>query len=160
MNILDIDLDFFLDRTPIWESTDTDKRLNSGSFIPCNKKDVELFLSTQCGLRKDQRIPGKLLTHHDEVYYQVRNFIELGKTKIASIDHVDAHADLGLGDLCYKYLYFNLLLKPVKERYYHDDAVPNIQRMGPGNFLLFMITCRWILKIRYVHLDKNPEDLN
>ena len=54
----------------------------------------------------EAEIPGKQLTHHHEVFYEARKFIEEGRAKIFVIDHVDAHADLGLGDLCYKYLFF------------------------------------------------------
>jgi len=160
MNILDLDLDFFLDRASVFATTDGDGRLQSGSFIPWDIRDVENFLTNQCGLSKDSKTPGKLLTHHDEVYYEVRDFIESGTAKIVNIDHVDAHADLGLGDLCYEYLFFNLLRKPIRERYYHDGDIPNIQKMGPGNYLLFMIACNWIWHLRYIHLDNQADDLN
>ncbi len=160
MNILDIDLDFFLDRASATVSTDSNGRLDSELYFPWNTEKVEKFLTEQCSLNKTKRIPGKLLTHHDEVFYEVRNFIESGKSTKVAIDHVDAHADLGLGDLCYKYIFFNLLRKPVKSRYYHDKDIPNVQKMGPGNFLLFMVACRWVSEIRYIHLEAEADDLN
>lgn len=160
MNILDIDLDFFLDKVPVFVSTDSNDRLQSGSYIPWKKNEVEKFLINQCGLSAKSRIPGKLLNHHDEVYNEVRNLIESETTNKVNIDHVDAHADLGLGDLCYNYLFFNLLREPIQERYYHDEDISNLEKMGPGNYLVFMIACNWVKKLRYIHLDNQVDDLN
>lgn len=160
MNILDIDLDFFLDKVPGFVSTDSDERLESESYAPWEKNEVENFLINQCGLNKEKKIPGKRLTHHKEVYYEVRNMVESRQIKDVNIDHIDAHADLGLGDMCFKYLFFNLIRKSVSNRYHHDENVPDIEKMGSGNYLLFMIANRWIKSLRYIHLEEKGDDTN
>ena len=160
MNILDLDLDFFLNQSSAWVSTNGTNRLPSKIYTPWEINEVINFLENQCRLIKEKKIDGKLLTHHDEVYYEVKNMIESGQINTVNIDHVDAHADLGLGDLCFKYLFFNLIRKSVRKRYYHNENVPKIEKMGPGNYLLFMIANRWVKRLRYIHLDKNGNDTN
>lgn len=160
MNILDLDLDFFLNKVSAWGLTGSSERLPSDSYTPWSSEEVEEFLLHNCDLSKENKKPGKLLIHHDELYAEVKKLVQSGKTNKVNIDHVDAHADLGLGDLCYKYLFFNLLRKTVKKRYDHDPNIPDIQKMGPGNFLLYMIANRWIEELNYVHLSEECDDLN
>ncbi len=160
MNILDLDLDFFLDEVSSWVLTEGDQRLDSSSYTPWEPERVREFLSSQCGLDTSNKIPGKIVTHHHEVFYESRRLIEEKHAKIFVIDHVDAHADLGLGDGCYYYLFFDLLRKPVQERYYPDEDIDPLYSLGSGNYLLYMIACEWIWKLRYIHLDRNRDDLH
>jgi hypothetical protein len=143
--ILDLDLDFFLDRIK-HRASDRGKRPDSSDFIPWSTSQVRFFLEQQCFLSTASPTRGKLVTHHDEVFWLWRTLVENGQIGVPfEVIHVDAHADLGLGDASHKYIMSCLLHKPLKERSY-----PNSKEVGPGNFLAFAVACRWISQIKFV----------
>ena len=72
-----------------------------------------------------------------------------------SVTHIDAHADLGLGDAGYIYLHTELLFKPLEER-----TNPKRDRelgLTDGNWLAFAIACRWISDLTYVFSTSGPK---
>jgi len=147
MIILDIDLDFFLGyiiNYPKLERPDDYKN------IAVNKKEeVIKFLEERCNLEKDRKIKGKFLATHDELFYWFRNLIERKLLNVPfEIIHIDAHADLGLGNSSYKYIMTELLHKPVSERV--NPKKNERDGLSESNFLAFSIACRWINKITYV----------
>src|SRR2546421_12770717 len=96
IRILDIDLDFFLSNRHMGRVTETN-RLDSHSYKPWKIEKVEEFLENCCGLSKTNKTPGKLFVHHIEVFYFLRQLQEANNFSYKfKIDHVDAHADLGL----------------------------------------------------------------
>lgn len=149
LKILDIDLDFFLNDKHTGSVTST-TRLDEHEYVPWTAKEVESFLEENCGLNKQNKIPGKYFTHHVEAFYFLRELQESNNFSYQFIiDHVDAHGDLGNWDTSYIYIASELLTKPLIER-----AYPNIGGMpglGSGNFLTFAIACRWIRSLSYIN---------
>lgn len=64
------------------------------------------------------------------------------------VTHVDAHADLGLGDAGYVYLLTELLRKRPEER---QNPIVGPSGLNDGNHLAFAIACRWISDLVYVY---------
>jgi hypothetical protein len=64
-----------------------------------------------------------------------------------AVIHVDAHADLGLGDGGWIYLLSDFLALPLEQR-----AQPRFARdaLNSGNYLAFAIGSRWISRLTYV----------
>jgi len=145
MRVLDIDLDFFLDKIACWVS-DYGDRLNSKDYIPWNKQQVEDFLEVQCGLSKESPIPGRVVIHHNQAFDFWRELIEGGKLDFPfEITHVDAHSDTGFGvELDWLYIMGELLHFPPKDRWYPSKEA------GPGNYLCYAIACRWVSKVDFV----------
>lgn len=147
MVILDIDLDFFLN-----DIIHNPKKVRqSNSYIDVWKtKEVTNFLEKRCNLSRNIKIKGKLLKTHDELFYCFKKMIE---QKIINVPfelvHIDAHADLGLGDCSHKYIMTELLHKPVIDRL--NPKKGGWEGLSEVNFLAFSIACRWINKLTYVH---------
>ncbi len=107
------------------------------------------FLRDQCGLRK--QLPGFVVENHGELFPRWREAIDVGQLKAPfHVAHVDAHADLGLGDSGYVYLMTSLLFEEPKNRRY-----PKVGQgaLGDGNYLASAIACRWLNDLVYVFND-------
>lgn len=75
------------------------------------------FLEHQCGLAA--KLPGFAVEHHGELFDRWRDAIQIGVLRPPlAVTHVDAHADLGLGDAGYIYLLTTLVHLPLEERLY------------------------------------------
>ena len=157
INILDVDLDFFLNDQ--FTSFNKPKgRLNDKFFIPWKPEGVINYLENNCGLSKNKKIKGKTFTHHNEVFYFLRELQnENDLNLLFSIDHLDAHADLGLGDTSYEYIQTELILEPVQNRYNPKEG--GRDGLSEGNFLAFAIACRWIKDITYINKREWSDDL-
>ena len=149
MRVLDIDLDFFLSRIAI--SVDPNDRLKEADgFVPWRELEVRRFLEENCGLDKNKPIKGLLSVRHNEVFKHWRRLISSDELKTPfEVVHIDAHADLGLGDSGWSYILGSLLHKPVHERFFpQEDAWSGL---GEGNYLAYALACRWIGRLTYVH---------
>jgi hypothetical protein len=154
--MIDLDLDFFL--SDISYGGGANNRLDESRYTPWSEKEVRAFLERQCGLSKSKPLPGKIVVTHDEVFDHWRDEIEKGQLiPPFEVIHVDAHADLGMGDASYFYLMTEHLGKPVSERSY--PPIGDWSGIGEGNYLAFAIACRWISKLTYVHHPKSCDDL-
>jgi hypothetical protein len=101
--ILDLDLDFFVSPAHHW--VNSHKRLPEGQFRSASPESVEEFLERQCGLSKSRKIPGRFCVNHDEAFAIWKTWFEGGViTAPFDVYHVDAHADMGLGDSSWTYL--------------------------------------------------------
>lgn len=151
MRILDIDLDFFLDRIHLWPN-DTETRLpegGDGGFTAWDKIKVIDFLYYNCGL-KENKIPGKVVEKHHEALLLWEDLIKKGLLDSPfEVVHIDAHADLGMGDSSYKYLMENLMHLPLNQRQSYDK-----QKLNEGNYLLFAAALGMLSKLVYV---RHPE---
>lgn len=148
-NILDIDLDFFLNRKH-HGSTTSEKRLDSKFYKPWTELQVRNFLEENCGLAHNETISGAYFKHHVEAYYFLRDLQEAnGYSLKFNVDHVDAHGDFGMGDSSYLYISSELLHLPPNKRAY-PDKIGRSNGLGSGNFLTFAIACQWISRLRYV----------
>ncbi|VDN47059.1 conserved protein of unknown function [Petrocella atlantisensis] len=147
MRILDLDLDFFLDSKANGINLTSGLRLESEYYKPDSKEAVREFLTTKCGLNSNSKVNGCLYTHHDEVFYDIRSKIESGIiTEPFDIDHIDAHADLGLGDCTHVYVMTELIHEIPSQRLY-----PRESEINPGNFLLYLVISRWVANLTYVY---------
>ena len=137
VRVLDIDLDFFVTPPvhwpPDWE------RPPAEEFTVWDADSAREFVSGRCG-----------------VDYRWRDAIDSGAlTPPFEVTHVDAHADLGLGDTGWAYLMSDLLFDPVEQR---RDPRTGGQGLNEGNFLLFAMACRWISDLVYVFGEGGGDD--
>jgi len=156
MRVLDIDLDFFLDEVAHWINADAG-RLDAADYPPWTTEKTLRFLETQCKLTR--KVPGVAVERHGDVFARWRDAIDRGVLEPPfSVTHVDAHADLGLGDAGYIYLLTELVFDPPDARRF-----PRVGHEGftDGNWLSFAVACRWISDLVYVFNtdDERPNDL-
>lgn len=158
MRILDVDLDFFLDKIDRDNRSDG-PRLKDDEYKPWSEAEVRVFLENRCGLSRSKRIPGKFIVNHHEAFFWWRELLQSGKlTKPFEVVHVDAHADLGAGTLAFSaaYVAYDLLHRPPEAR---DTPEADGTKFNAGNYLLVAIACRWLSKLVYVmHPKNNLED--
>lgn len=154
MKILDIDMDYFLKEVPSFIPTNCNKRLPGDRFKSWSKKEVISFFKNNLGLSKNNKIQGKIVTHHHEALYFWRDLIKLSKLEVPfEVVHVDSHADLGLGFNSWIFIFEKLLGLDVKKRaeienyknVFNKYNLPDI-----GDYLLYALAFRWISKLTYV----------
>lgn len=158
INILDIDLDFFLNKrhTGYFEENE---RLCPNEYIPWSKEQVSNFLEKNCGLSLKNKITGKNFIHHDEVYYFLTALQEEHCFSLDfSIDHVDAHADLGMGDSSYIYISTDVLHRNLTERPFQLNTNGS-QGLSKGNFLAFLLANRWLTDLTYINKADQMNDV-
>ena len=152
MRVLDIDLDFFVHGVARFRSRELG-RLNREEFPPWSIDETMRFLGEHCGLgtgdESSPKLPGVALEYHADVFFVWRDAIEQGYLDVPFIvNHLDAHADLGLGDAGYHYLMTDLLFQPVQDRSHKRELEDHIH---DGNFLSFAVACRWVSDLIYVY---------
>lgn len=156
MKILDIDLDFFL--SEIAHFVDGDRLNEADGFLPWGETKVRRFLEINCGLKQNEPVKGCFFVKHHEVFNFWRKLIFEGQLEIPfEVIHVDAHADLGLGDSSWSYITGELLHKPVQERIF--PKVGGWDGLGEGNYLAFSLACRWIKRLKYIHHPDYEDDI-
>jgi hypothetical protein len=95
ISFLNLDLDAFLDRVVHWVSGD--ERREADSYKPWSEAELRAFLENQCHLSPSHRVPGRFVVHHDRAFDFWKELVARHRAQIDLV-HVDAHADLGLGD--------------------------------------------------------------
>ena len=157
MRILDLDLDFFISDIAYLISDDG-SRLDDNYYKPWNEKETRAFLEERCALSKSSPIKGRVIKHHDEAFFFWRELINQGCLETPfEVVHVDAHADLGLGDASWAYILGDLLRLPPGERV--NPKTVGIDGLGFGNYLAFSIACRWISHLTFVLHPEWDNDL-
>lgn len=155
MHVLDLDLDFFLDRVPDRHSEGRRQDTEEGDPIyePWDSELFQCFLEDHCGLSTSRPIPGRVLRHHDEAFYCWRELIRRGAlTPPFLVTHVDAHSDLGMGEGTYTYIMGDLLHRPPEQR-----CIPDRTRVTPGSYLAFAAACRWPSGIVFVQPEEQDD---
>jgi UPF0489 domain len=138
-----------------WRGFDED-RLDDEEFPPWEIAEAVSFLEGRCGL--GDPLPGVAVENHGELFAVWRGAVEAG-TLVAPfhVTHVDAHADLGLGEASHRYLLTELLYAEPENRRHpragHDG-------LTDGTYLAFAIACRWVAKIEYVFPPRGGDDLH
>jgi hypothetical protein len=151
--VLDLDLDFFLTDAAILRGPD-DGRLDGADFPPWPLEQVLAFLHERCGLTDP--LPGFVVENHGELFTRWREAIDAGLLQAPfHVTHVDAHADLGLGDSGYVYLMTSLLFEKPEDRRHPNTGEGGL---GDGNYLAFAIACRWLAELVYVFNDGGGGD--
>jgi hypothetical protein len=88
---------------------------NAEEYPACSLDDSVAFLRQQCGLT--DRLPGFVVEHHGELFARWRDAIEAEILRAPfHVTHVDAHADLGLGDTGFIHLMSEMLFREPQER--------------------------------------------
>jgi hypothetical protein len=147
--VLDLDLDFFLHDTAHWSP---EGRLDPAEYPPWDIDQAISFLREQCHL--EAPLPGCVVENHGELFTLWRKAVQDGRlTAPFHVTHIDAHADLGLGDAGYMHLMTEVLYREPEERLEPSEG------LGDGNYLAFAIACRWISDLVYVYNDRGGNDL-
>jgi UPF0489 domain len=156
MLLLDLDLDFFMDEVA-YLTTVEGERLPEDQYQPWPASEVRRFLEEQCQLSRTARVRGRIVERHDEAFYVIRELVAT-RELVAPFDlcHVDAHADLGLGDSNWRYIAGAYL-----ERSLEGRRDPPRDRINETNYLLYVLGCRWLSSLTYVpHTSEAaPQDL-
>lgn len=79
MNVLDIDLDFFLREWP--RRRESNGRPSACEYQPWSPTEVEDYLLKRCNLKKDSPIPGVVVKHHHELFDHWESLIVSKKLK-------------------------------------------------------------------------------
>lgn len=154
MNILDIDLDFFA-YSRVTHRTD-DERDRPNHLEPWKESEVRRILEERFSLNLGRKLPGIRCIHHDEVFAHCRSLISEGRMLAPfRLVHVDAHADLGLGDCSYEYILRDLIRFPLDER--RNPNRGGLSGLGFGNFLAFAVANRWISRLDFI-INRNWSD--
>ncbi|MCR6547217.1 UPF0489 family protein [Dehalobacterium formicoaceticum] len=160
MKILDIDLDFFLNKIAYDVDDTCGLRLSSEEYLVDSKENVKLFLEKQCGLSLENKVPGKVVNHHNEALYVWNEMIKNHLLKKPfNITHVDAHPDLWFGDCSITYIMTELTRLPLANRNYIEDV--DESKIKCGNYLIFAIALGWVDSLEFVYHEKwEGEDLH
>jgi hypothetical protein len=151
--ILDLDLDFFVHGAAHWRVDGN--RLDPDEFPPWDTDQAISFLRERCCL--DAALPGFVVENHGELFALWKEAIQNGRLKPPfHVTHVDAHADLGLGDSGYVHLMTDVLYREPKDRLEPREGQ---EGLDDGNFLAFCIACHWISDLAYVYNDEGGNDL-
>ena len=112
------------------------------------------FIRLQCGVADP--LPGFVTENHGELFPLWREAIGNGTLQAPfHVTHVDAHADLGLGDAGYVFLLTELVhLDPIDRQ--HPPL--GMSGLNDGNHLAFAIACRWIADLEYVFCAGGGDD--
>jgi hypothetical protein len=153
MRFLDIDLDAFLDGVAHWSSGD--ERLDPSEYKIWSEAQVREFLEFQCGLSRSAPIPGRFITHHDEAFDWWADLIAKTGQKL-EITHVDAHADLGLGDASWYHMHSQHLHLPMSQR---GNPTRGNEALNLGSFLSYAVAAGWVSRLEYVYPDGEGNDL-
>ena len=133
MNILDIDIDFFLDRK-CDNPAKVGKRLPADDYHVWKEKDVRSFVENQCRLTKTNRIKGRIAERHDALFDTV-NELEYSNIQLF---HVDAHHDLYCKNMVW--VMEELVTIPVEKRV--KKVLENRNMLDEGNVVAFLLACR------------------
>jgi hypothetical protein len=154
IRFLNIDLDFFLDRIA---HLPEGGRLSNRAYKPWSKAQVREFLEVRCGLSPKSKLPGRFVTNHDAAFDYWEELKRLDPTALPmKLVHVDAHADLGLGDASWVHIMTDVLHRPLMDR---AKAERGPHKLSLGSYITYAVACRWIDSIEYVHPPKGGNDL-
>lgn len=159
MNVLDLDLDFFLNDSVSHRSDDMNNRPDEDDLVPWTVADVSGFLENTVNIGMNNS--GAIVQSHHEVFYKWKELIERGDLAVPfKVAHVDAHSDLGMGSLSWPYLHSQFLSLEIRER---PNARAGNDGINFGSFLAFALGCRWISEVDFIvnhnwH-DDIPRDL-
>ncbi len=152
--ILDLDLDFFL-HGAVHHAGRGDERPDAEYCPPWNPDELIRFLEGPCGLSGP--LPGLVVTHHGELFPIWRRAINAGRFEAPfHVTHIDAHADIGLGDAGFVQIVTDLLHRPPEDRLHPHS---NRYGLGDGNWLAFAVACRWVGEMVYVYNDDGGDDI-
>lgn len=161
MKCLDLDMDYFMKCDVHIGSDSSTDRLSEDDYgyAVWSEQEVRHFFEKNLGLSKTHRIPGRIVSGHNESLFLWQDLISAGKLAVPfEVVHVDTHADLGLGYASWAHICRKMLAYPVNERPKHAEyeAFNKIQREGIGDYLLYAIAYRMISSLTYCGNPNKP----
>jgi hypothetical protein len=155
MNILSLDLDFFMHGIVHNRSDSNDSRPDDHVITPWEAEAVLSFLHDSLNLRASR--PGREVCSHHEVFFAWRDAIA---RKILRppffVCHVDAHSDLGMGTASWVYLHSDFLELEVSKRAYPREGK---EGLNLGSFMSYAIGNRWISRVDFVASESWCDDI-
>lgn len=146
MRILNLDLDFFLNRRVTSRADSINSRPDDYGLVPWHPDTVVQYLEDELNLKK--KVPGKVVVSHHEVFFLWRNLIGLKRlTSPFFVCHVDAHADLGMGLPSWVYLHSDFLELSLTDR---CQPMEGTGGLNFGSFMAFAIGNRWISELDFI----------
>ena len=156
MQVLDIDLDYFLDSPVSGDEISEEERVTSPECIRSvwSESRVRTYFEKQLGLLKDKKIKGRVFKGHDEALYFWEELIDRALlVPPFSVVHIDSHPDLGYRELAKCVVLEDIIFRPIeyrKPRYCKNcDIDGHYCNIGIGNYLLYGIGFRWFSKIDF-----------
>ena len=148
MRFLDIDLDAFLSSVAFYRNGGG--RLVPEAYQPWTEARMRDFLERQCGLSRDHPIPGWFVEEHDGAFDVMRALVG-DACRPLEVVHVDAHADLGMGDPSWVQLIEHVALPLADQR----DPKRGDHALSLGSSL----AADFISALTYVHPARRGKDL-
>jgi hypothetical protein len=145
ISFLNLDLDAFL--SDVAHSVSGDERCDPDFYKPLGETGLRTFLEEQCHLSPLRRVPGRFVVHHDGAFDYWKELVAKHRTQIDLI-HVDAHADLGMGDASWFHIVSEHLFLPPEER---CDPPRGSSCLNLGSYIAYALAARWIASVTYVH---------
>ena len=158
MRVLDLDMDYFMTEiasTPFYCEERLDEEYYGDSVW--TEEEVRQFFEKNLGLSKNHKIPGRIVTSHNEALIFWK---ELINSKMLSDPFDVVHADLGLGDASWSFLQSAFLTLPVDSRrkISEYEFCDRIKGISIGDYLLWAVAYKMVSSITYCanpHGDKN-----
>ncbi|NJK32250.1 MAG: hypothetical protein HC927_07490 [Deltaproteobacteria bacterium] len=103
LTVLSVDIDFFVlgRASDLSLTSGLDTRLSSDEYATASLEIAQSVFEQSCKLSTLTPVRGISIRHHDAAFEVLRALAKKGSINFV---HMDAHADLGLGDLSHEYL--------------------------------------------------------
>ncbi|MHC2068794.1 peptide arginase family protein [Bremerella sp. T1] len=142
-NLLSIDLDYFVTPRCLFPLSGT--RPDDSQYQIRATNEIEEFLKTKCLLCSERPTAGIIAEDHDKAFDAIKKWIENGELKAPfRLVHLDAHADLGMGDSGYIEIVSEILHRDISSR------SSDLESLCPGNWLAYAIANRWIGEVVFL----------
>ena len=157
MRVLDLDMDFFLSGPcPLAAPGERPDESCAGVW---REEDVVFLLEEQCGLSRENPVPGAIFDTHDKAldYWEAR--LQDGSLRAPfDVVHVDTHSDLAFGPPGTNYV-LNVVLSRLPAQRASIDVYRRAVELDEANYLLFALAFRWISRLAYVRNPKSHQDI-
>ena len=157
MRVLDLDMDFFLsDPCPLAK---LGERPDESCARAWSDEEVIRFLEEQCGLSRENPVPGLIFDTHDKALDFWKERVEDGSlTTPFEVVHVDTHSDLAFGPPGTGYV-LNVVLSRLPQQRPQIHLYREAVELDEANYLLFALATRWISRLAYVRNPKSHQDI-
>lgn len=157
MRVLDLDMDFFLSGPcPL---AAPGERPDESCADVWSDEEVIRFLEEQCGLSRENPVPGAIFDTHDKAldFWQAR--MQAGSLSAPfEVVHVDTHSDLAFGPPGTNFVLNVVLSRLPSQRAAIEDYRRAVE-LDEANYLLFALAFRWIDRLSYVRNPKSHQDI-
>lgn len=141
--VLSLDVDYFVSPKVTWHEEGT--RPDDADHEVRTLHEVERFLRDRCLLSTERPVIGVAATDHDAAYRTIQAWLVGGILQAPfRLLHVDAHADLGLGDAGYVEILEDVIRRPLQQR------AAGHCKLDLGNWLAYAIANRWIGEVIFL----------